>query len=167
MQAGVLHLCRWLTACVEGLAAAPYDVRESLRSGKHRSGLGGRRSELWMHLLFSVQGAPNLGGCTEHRSSQFTYTFSLYTWMTKNVNGFEYLRLCEGRDRYLGSELYLTPGPVSFSRPHRTLSDPGSCLVLPPSQAPWSQLRYIGAFSLGNRSALPSSLPLHRSSLPL
>ncbi|GFH33606.1 hypothetical protein HaLaN_33004, partial [Haematococcus lacustris] len=69
-------------------------------------------------LLFSVQGAPNLGGCTEHRSSQFTYTFSLYTWMTKNVNGFEYLRLCEGRDRHLGSELNLTPGPVSFSRPH-------------------------------------------------
>ncbi|KAL6748064.1 hypothetical protein V8C86DRAFT_2887788 [Haematococcus lacustris] len=46
MQAGVLHLCRWLTACVEGLAASPYDVRESFRSGKHRSGLGGRRSEL-------------------------------------------------------------------------------------------------------------------------
>ncbi|GFH26370.1 hypothetical protein HaLaN_24509 [Haematococcus lacustris] len=46
MQAGVLHLCRWLTACVEGLPASPYDVRESLRSGRHRSGLGGRRSEL-------------------------------------------------------------------------------------------------------------------------
>ncbi|KAL6748312.1 hypothetical protein V8C86DRAFT_2880433 [Haematococcus lacustris] len=46
MQASVLHLCRWLTACVERLAASPYDVRESFRSGKHRSGLGGRRSEL-------------------------------------------------------------------------------------------------------------------------
>ncbi|KAL6750398.1 hypothetical protein V8C86DRAFT_2813361 [Haematococcus lacustris] len=46
MQAGVLHLCRWLTACVEGLPASPYDVRESFRSGRHRSGLGGRRSEL-------------------------------------------------------------------------------------------------------------------------
>ncbi|GFH31765.1 hypothetical protein HaLaN_30872 [Haematococcus lacustris] len=89
-----------------------------------------------MFLLFSVLGAPNVGGCTEHRSSRFTYTFSLSTWMTKNVNGFEYLRLCEGRDRYLCSELYLTPDPVSFSRPHRTLSDPKSCLVLPPSQAP-------------------------------
>ncbi|KAL6764392.1 hypothetical protein V8C86DRAFT_2475270 [Haematococcus lacustris] len=46
MQASVLHLCRWLTACVERLAASPYDVRESFRSGKHRSGLGVRRSEL-------------------------------------------------------------------------------------------------------------------------
>ncbi|KAL6753697.1 hypothetical protein V8C86DRAFT_2721047 [Haematococcus lacustris] len=46
MQASVLHLCRWLTACVERLAASRYDVRESFRSGKHRSGLGGRRSEL-------------------------------------------------------------------------------------------------------------------------
>ncbi|KAL6750849.1 hypothetical protein V8C86DRAFT_2796182, partial [Haematococcus lacustris] len=46
MQASVLHLCRWLTACVERLAASPYDMRESFRSGKHRSGLGGRRSEL-------------------------------------------------------------------------------------------------------------------------
>ncbi|KAL6756624.1 hypothetical protein V8C86DRAFT_56542 [Haematococcus lacustris] len=36
MQAGVLHLCRWLTACVEGLLASPYDVRESFRSGRHR-----------------------------------------------------------------------------------------------------------------------------------
>ncbi|GFH19470.1 hypothetical protein HaLaN_16421 [Haematococcus lacustris] len=73
----------------------------------------------WMFLLFSVLGAPNVGGFTEHRSSRFTYTFSLSTWMTKNVNGFEYLRLCEGRDRYLCSELYMTPDPVSFSRPHR------------------------------------------------
>ncbi|GFH26647.1 hypothetical protein HaLaN_24826, partial [Haematococcus lacustris] len=72
----------------------------------------------WMFLLFSVLGAPNVGGCTEHRSSRFTYTFSLSPWMTKNVNGFEYLRLCEGRDRYLCSELYMTLGP----------------LVLPPSQ---------------------------------
>ncbi|GFH31665.1 hypothetical protein HaLaN_30748, partial [Haematococcus lacustris] len=31
----------------------------------------------------------------------------------------------------------------------RTLSDPGSCLVLPPSQAPWSQLRYKTLLSSG------------------
>ncbi|GFH33434.1 hypothetical protein HaLaN_32807, partial [Haematococcus lacustris] len=36
---------------------------------------------------------------------------------------FTHLRLCEGRDRYLGSELYLTLGPVSFSRPHRQHSN--------------------------------------------
>ncbi|GFH28641.1 hypothetical protein HaLaN_27168, partial [Haematococcus lacustris] len=43
---GVLHLSRWLMACVEALPASPYDVRESCMSGRHRSGLGGRRSEL-------------------------------------------------------------------------------------------------------------------------
>ncbi|GFH26992.1 hypothetical protein HaLaN_25239 [Haematococcus lacustris] len=35
MPLRVLPLCRWLTACVEGLPASPYGVRESFRSGRH------------------------------------------------------------------------------------------------------------------------------------
>ncbi|KAL6765508.1 hypothetical protein V8C86DRAFT_2453373 [Haematococcus lacustris] len=64
MQAGVLHLCRWLTACVEGLPASSYDVRESFRSGRHRSGLGGRRSEL-VFCGWWVSHTPVTPGCVK------------------------------------------------------------------------------------------------------
>ncbi|KAL6758534.1 hypothetical protein V8C86DRAFT_2593822, partial [Haematococcus lacustris] len=74
MQAGVLHLCRWLTACVEGLPTSPYDVRESFESGRHRSGLGGRRSELVFCGCW-VPHTPVTPGCVKlchelHRNSR-------------------------------------------------------------------------------------------------